>query len=300
MGIKQGILTTALVLFTGLLSSCGSVQVSLPAISQENTGHHDSGRVIWHDLLVRDIRTAEKFYGELFGWQFKQLDLYGNGKQGNYSLIMHKGRPIAGMVDTTQLRKDVNLVQWVSVFSTADIDKAVSSVKTAGGTVYTAPSSIGERGELAVVADSQGGLFAMLQTKTGDPAETSPEVGGFLWDELWTRDTEKAKTFYQALFPYDSKTADLENGDTYHYFATNQTPRAAVITNPVDGLAPTWVTFIRVDDPASIVAKAEQLGGKVLLDVQDNPVGGKLAIIQDPDGAGFVVQTWNNNREGQL
>ncbi|SMF62720.1 hypothetical protein SAMN02745866_04033 [Alteromonadaceae bacterium Bs31] len=294
MSIKKHILASGLAALLLLLSSCSSLQISLPAISQENTGRHYNGRVIWHDLLARDTEAAKKFYGGLFGWEFKEIGLYqGDKHAGSYSLILHEGRAIAGMVDTTQLRKDVNLAQWVSVFSTANITAAVSQLKAGGGVVYTEPTTVGERGEIAVVADTQGGLFALLQTSQGDPAEQKAPVGAFLWDELWTADTEKAKSFYQALFGYDAENTRLENGETYHYFASEGQPRAAVQSNPLQGLAPTWVSFIRVEDPAAIVAKVAALGGEVLLDVQQNPIGGQLAIIRDPDGAGFVIQTWD-------
>ena len=293
MKLIKSIFGLALFTFLLALSACSNVPISLPAISQENTGIHYEGRVIWHDLLVRDKEAAQKFYGALFGWEFKEVGLFGaSGQSGSYSLILHQGRPIAGMVDTTQLRKDVNLVQWVSVFSTADIDSAIGQIETGGGTVHAKPTSVGERGKLAVVADPQGGLFGLLQTKLGDPAERKPAVGEFLWDELWTSDTEQATHFYQQLFGYNSESAPLKEDEIYHYFTSADKPRAAVISNPIAGLDTTWATFIRVEDPASIVAKVEGLGGEVLLDVQENSIGGQIAIIRDPDGAGFVIQTW--------
>jgi len=278
--------------FLFLLQSCSTHQVSLPALSEGASGQHFNGRVIWHDLLTDEIQASKQFYGELFGWEFKTLPLF-NGKHGEYTLILSQGQAIAGMVDTSQLRRDVDLSQWVSVFSSSDIQAAVTRVEQSGGTVFTAPVSVGQRGTIAVAADAQGALFAMLETPAGDPAEAKASIGTFLWDELWTDNPEQATAFYRALFDYSLERTTLTNGEVYQYFSAQEKPRAAVIENPVAGLSPTWVSFIRVENPEVIVSRVEALGGEVLLDVRENPVGGKLAILRDPAGAGFLIQTWD-------
>ena len=69
-----------------------------------------------------------------------------------------------------------------------------------------------------------------------------------------------------------------------------------MITNPVEGLIPVWVTYIRAADDAeldSIVAKVENLGGSLLLAPQDRAIGGRVALIADPSGAGIAIQTWS-------
>lgn len=276
-----------------LLQSCSNVSINLPPITESATGNHQPGRVIWHDLLTPDLNAAKQFYGELFGWQFKTVPMFqGVSNSGSYTLILLNGSPIGGLIDTTKLRRDVNLTQWVSVFASADIEATVKRVQQQQGTVYTAPTSLGERGEIAIVADSQGALFAVLQTQDGDPPESEAALGGFLWNELWTEDVSLANTFYRELFNYQEQAIVLKGSETYKYFSTNNKPRAAVVKNPIPDLDPTWVTFLRVENPEDIVARVPALGGEVLLDVQNNPIGGKLAIIRDPSGAGFVIQTW--------
>jgi predicted enzyme related to lactoylglutathione lyase len=64
------------------------------------------------------------------------------------------------------------------------------------------------------------------------------------------------------------------------------------LPNPIDGLAPLWSTYVRVEDPAAITARVEALGGRVLLPAQQRDLGGQVALIADPSGAGFVIQTW--------
>ncbi|MEE4185047.1 MAG: hypothetical protein V2J12_04705 [Gammaproteobacteria bacterium] len=42
----------------------------------------------------------------------------------------------------------------------------------------------------------------------------------------------------------------------------------------------------------SVLYSVEMLGGKVLLDAAPRELGGEVALIQGPSGAGVVLQTW--------
>ena len=129
-------------------------------------------------------RSVAAVLRELFGWEFEELGLRaGTFRTVNYTLIRHNGRLIGGMVDTNRLDRDksVNISQWVALLSVEDVDQAVESLRDAGGTVFTAPTDVAERGRIAVVADPQGALLSLLQTRDGDPADVEPAIGDFLW-----------------------------------------------------------------------------------------------------------------------
>jgi hypothetical protein len=51
--------------------------------------------------------------------------------------------------------------------------------------------------------------------------------------------------------------------------------------------------FVRVKDLAQCVAKATQLGGKVLLAPDPKLLEAKLAVIADPTGAAVGVMEWS-------
>jgi hypothetical protein len=210
------------------------------------------------------------------------------------------GNPVAGMIDATLFEDEHdNLSQWVSVISVGDIDYTTTEIRRMEGSVLGGPSDLADRGHIAAVADPQGALFAILQTATGDPADADPAVGEFLWDELWTDDVEKATEFYTNLLGYEARSETLEDGVVYEYLAAQGHPRIAIIENPVEGLAPTWASYLRVADVSAIAARVSGLGGAVLVEPQENQIGGELAIITDPTGAGIVIQTWDRSRFGQ-
>jgi hypothetical protein len=64
------------------------------------------------------------------------------------------------------------------------------------------------------------------------------------------------------------------------------------MSNPLEGLKPVWVSYIRVVNPAAITERVTGLGGQVIVDARSRPIGGEVAFIAGPSGAGIALQTW--------
>jgi predicted enzyme related to lactoylglutathione lyase len=289
------------VVFAGAaLAACATV--NMPPVTDVPTGTRLAGKVVWHELLTDQPEASRRFYRELFGWEFEEVGLrMGVFQSVNYTLVRHNGRLIGGMIDTNHLDRDtdVDISQWIVLLSVEDVDQAVATLVEAGGTVFTPPTDLADRGRIAVVADPQGALLSLLQTRDGDPVDAPPAIGDFLWDELWAADVEAATAFYQRLANYDADNRFVEDDEPgvgssgYRVLSTNDTPRVGILANPVEGLPPLWVTYIRVEDPGAITAKVHALGGQILLDVQDRDIGGRVALIAGPSGEGIALQTWD-------
>jgi predicted enzyme related to lactoylglutathione lyase len=284
---------TALLLVL-LAAGCTAITVNLPPITETPTDQRHAGKVVWHDLLTNTPEASRRFYGELFGWEFEQPRVFvGVGSGDSYMLIRHNGKLIGGMVDTNALGKKENISQWITTISVPDIDAAVERVAGAGGKVINAPESIGERGRMAVIEDATGALFAMIQTRHGDPGDAEPVANGWLWDELWTSDVDAATGFYQAVLGFQHTDHAVEKADrAYRVLRHGDKPRAGVLKNPFENERPVWVNYIRVEDPSAVTAKVEGLGGRVLVEAQSRPIGGEVAFIAGPSGAGVALQTW--------
>ncbi len=193
-----------------LTTACSTLNFDLPAVTPAPTGASLPGKIIWHDLLTEDIDASRRFYGELFGWEFDPMPLtLGVGKSSQYLLIRHKGKLIGGMVDVSNVGTDLNSSQWVVVMAVTDLDATVTGISGAGGKVLTPPTDLNERGRIAVVTDQAGALFAVLQTRDGDPLDASADIGEFMWDEVWTPDIERSAAFYQAIAPFEQVSANL-------------------------------------------------------------------------------------------
>jgi predicted enzyme related to lactoylglutathione lyase len=274
--------------------------MNMPAITDQPTQVTLQGKIVWHDLITDAPEASKHFYQELFGWEFEQVDI-GQGLFNaiDYTLIRHNGRLIGGMVNQAQLKTNRDVSQWVSLLSVVDVDAASAAVTAAGGIVLTAPVNLQKRGRSALVVDPQGALLSLLQTSSGDPLdEAEPDVGGFLWNELWTEDVAAATDFYRQLADYTDETNILGNGEIdreYRLLSSQGKPRVGIMKMPVKDLAPTWVSYLRIADATAldaIVARVEELGGAILLDPQDREIGGRVALIAGPSGAGIALQTW--------
>lgn len=277
-----------------LIAGCASLSPDLPAITDTPTGSRHAGKIVWHDLLTNTPAESRKFYSELFGWEFENpgIDL-GFGTESSYMLIRYDGKLIGGMVDTNALGKATNISQWVTMMSVVDIDAAAATIADSGGRILTPPQDLKTRGMLAVVEDPAGALFALIQTKDGDPDDHEPAHNNFFWDELWTDDVERSSNFYHHVVGYEREDRPIENTDrSYHLLKKDNKPRAGIMANPFDDVRPVWVNYIRVKDPAAITARVENLGGQILVDAQERDIGGVVAFIAGPSGAGIALQTW--------
>ena len=276
-----------------IVVACASISMNLPPVTESPTGEHSPGKVIWHDLLTNDPEASQQFYGELFGWEF---DGAGNG----YTLIRHNGKLIGGMIDTVALNGRDDISQWVVVMSVADIDDAASAVSAGGGTIMTPPTDLRDRGRLAVVRDAEGALLALLETRDGDPPDTDAGMGDFLWDELWTSDVDNASRFYNGVAGLQVAQPNIdevrESAPNYRLFNGGGKPRVGVMPTPLEGLDPVWVSYLWVVDPAAITARVAGLGGRVIVEAQARPLGGRVAFVAGPSGAGIALQTWPLDR----
>ena len=301
--MKQGFAAVTLFCIV-FVAACATVNIDLPSVTDSSTGDRLPGKVIWRDLLTDDPVASQKFYGALFDWEFESVGVAaGLSSDTTYTLIRHNGRLIGGMIDTVALSNRSDISQWIVSMSVTDIDAAVAAFTADGGEVKTPPTDFHRRGKMAVVRDAEGALLALLQTRDGDPADYEPEVNGFLWDELWTTDVERATTFYANVAELEAATLDIDgmpdSGTSYRLLKGGDKPRVGIMLNPLEGLDPVWVSYIRVQSPASITAKVVALGGSIIVAAQPRAIGGEVAFIAGPSGAGIALQTWPLDRQNQ-
>lgn len=286
----------ALLLAAVVLTACSTSSFNMPALDGAADGNRLPGKFIWHELITDTPEKTQRFYNELFGWEFESLA----DKRINYSLIHHNGEAIGGMIDQNQLPNEADISQWVALLAVSDIDNATEQLANSGGTVFTPPTSLGSRGQIAVVADPQGALFAFLQTNEGDPADKQelPSYGNFFWHELWTEEPNSAVNFYSQFAPYQMERVAMgTEEDPIDYIVMNaqKHKRGAIRENPFEGLPSIWVNYLRLADHAeleSILARVETLGGEILVPAVVRPGGGTVAVIAGPSGAGIALQTW--------
>jgi predicted enzyme related to lactoylglutathione lyase len=117
--------------------------------------------------------------------------------------------------------------------------------------------------------------------------------GSFHWNELMTRDADRAKKFYKDTIGWSFDAMPMEHG-TYWIAKMGERPVGGVfpLSSPqFDGVPESWMSYLAVDDVDARVKKATAAGAKLMRPVFDVPDVGRIAILTEPGGAGVGWMT---------
>ncbi|HSG81099.1 MAG TPA: VOC family protein, partial [Gemmatimonadota bacterium] len=148
-GVQSWARVAPLAALLAFASACASntPRVTLNPVAPAATGTHRIGKFVWYDLVTEDVPAVKRFYAELFGWQYQ--DIQGDGVV--YTIVVHDGDAIAGIVPLEPNDDRVSSSRWLSLLSVEDVDRAAEQVKRAGGQVNMEPRDYPDRGRLALV-----------------------------------------------------------------------------------------------------------------------------------------------------
>ena len=105
--------------------------------------------------------------------------------------------------------------------------------------------------------------------------------GHFSWNELIAADVAGAAAFYSKLLGWE--TVPFDGGMPYTLFKKNGTEVGGLMTMP--GVPPHWLSYVTVESADACAARAAELGGTICKPPFDIPNVGRIAIVQDPQGA---------------
>lgn len=110
--------------------------------------------------------------------------------------------------------------------------------------------------------------------------------GNFYWNELMTRNVEAAKKFYGDSLGWTFDGMPMPEG-TYWIAKVGDKPIGGLFPMGAEhaGIPENWFAYIAVDDIDARLAKAKAGGAKVMREPFEVPGVGRIAIIQDPNGA---------------
>ena len=115
-----------------------------------------------------------------------------------------------------------------------------------------------------------------------------PCAGTFCWNELLTRETGPAQTFYTELFGWTTEEKDMGPAGTYTLYKNGETfvgGMMAIQGEQMENVPPNWLSYVAVDDVDASTTKAQGLGAKVCVPPTDVPNIGRFSVITDPTGA---------------
>jgi len=131
--------------------------------------------------------------------------------------------------------------------------------------------------------------------------------GTFSWTDLTTTDQPAAKAFYTGLFGWDVEDMPVgPEGEEVFYsmMSIDGKPVAAISPQPEQqreaGAPPVWNSYVTVENADASLERAKELGGTVHAPAFDVFEAGRMGVIQDPQGAYFLVWQPNQHIGAQL
>jgi predicted enzyme related to lactoylglutathione lyase len=248
---------------------------------------YEHGEFCWVDLMTSDVEPAKKFYGGLFGWQ-TELEHHEQGPP--YFIFTIGGKHVGGLSEmNAQMRAQKMPPMWGSYINVKDIDDTVAQVAKLGGQVCVPTTQVMDHGQFAVISDPTGAMVSLWQKGKNIGAELRDEPSTLCWNELATRDIEKAKEFYGKLVGW--KFQDFDSTPTKYYVITGGEGMwgGLMQMNEQWGDMPSnWSVYFAVDDTDKTCAKVKQLGGGICVEPFDISVG-RMAVVNDAQGGTFAV-----------
>ena len=261
----------------------------------------------WVDTSQPDPEAALSFYGGLFGWEFE--DAMPPESPEKYFMGRIRGGDVAAVGSIPKGAPPTAM--WNTYIWVESADQTSAKARAAGGGVATEPFDVADAGRMAVITDPEGAAFCLWQPNNHKGAEVVNEQGSLNFNTLATRTPEVAKTFYGAVFRWQTLTIPagvMWTMPGYGDHLEEKTPGlrqqiaqmgapdgfidVVAALNPIaDGGAETrarWSVTFAVDDVTATAAKARELGGEVVTGPLDAPWA-RLAVINDPQGASFIA-----------
>ncbi|HKB10120.1 MAG TPA: VOC family protein [Vicinamibacterales bacterium] len=121
---------------------------------------NEPGALCWTELTTSNLRTAEGFYTQLFGWTPKHSDP-ASGME--YTEMSNNGQPSVGMMPKPKEMPASVPSYWMPYFMVASVDDSAAKAKQLGGKLMVPPTDIPKTGRFSVVGDPQGAVFAIFQ-----------------------------------------------------------------------------------------------------------------------------------------
>ena len=111
------------------------------------------------ELNTPDLNKAKSFYGQLFGWQFTDMDM---GPQGTYSTFKPDAAPGGGITSMPDGKPG-----WLAYVGVDDIHAATEKAKSLDAEICVDSVEIPHVGWMSVINDPTGCTIALFQPKPG-------------------------------------------------------------------------------------------------------------------------------------
>jgi predicted enzyme related to lactoylglutathione lyase len=245
------------------------------------------GTIGWAGVALPDLAAGAAFYTKLFGWEVEMSE----SDSFPYSMFKLDGKAVAGMGELGP--EEVKAGQppvWSSYVIVDNLDATFSRAVELGAAPVMEPMDVTDAGRMFFIIDPVGAAVGFLQSGSHDGAEVFNVPGAMTWNEVASRDTDGAVSFYAELLGWNAETLDFD-GFPYTMFKVGD--RANGGAYDMSGMMPDdapahWLTWFIVDNCQDAAAVVGELGGSVVRAPEKSGMG-VSAVVADPFGATFGI-----------
>ena len=261
---------------------------------------YPAGVPCWVDSEQRDLEAACAFYGEVFGWAF--FDDASPERAGRYCVAAVDGRDVAALGSSTGAP-----VAWQTYIAVDDLEAATVHVARHGGRLLGEPAEVGSAGSVAVCTDCEAATFGLWQAAARSGAQVVNVPGTWNFSHLCTRDLDRSRAFYEAVFGWEYSevpgAAGMWRVAGYgdHLQATVDPEIYVRQANAPEGFAdvvagaeliageqtPRWKVVFSVADRDESAATAARLGAEII--ASRDTMWTRDADLRDPQGAELTI-----------
>lgn len=244
---------------------------------------YPQGTISWADCSSTDVEKSKQFYADVLGWNFTDVPM-GDGQF--YTMYEVDGKSVAGLGPQ---QGDIPSI-WNTYISVDDVDAMAAKVTELGGSVHVPPMDVFDSGRMMVFQDPTGAYISLWQPKNHIGAGLVNTVGAMCWNELMTRDVEKAKTFFADLLGWEYQKMD---GMDYWLIMNNGRMNGGIMPIGDDNpdMPPNWSVYFNVADIDEAMKKVEASGGKQITPImgEADTSPGRFVPVSDPSGAVLLL-----------
>ena len=233
------------------------------------------GKFIWFEHISSDPAKARRFYEALFGWKVTSMPM----GEHSYDMIKNGEQGIGGMLKAPPGVRN----QWVSYLSVNDVDASYKAALSAGAKSTMEPKDFPPVGRGAAILDPTGAAVSLWKGADGDrDDQADTPAGDWVWNELLTPDEAKALAFYERVFGFTHDEMDGLKGKYYVLKSPDGKGRAGLMKAPHANTPAMWVPYVHVNEADATAARAQSLGGELMMQPQDVPHVGRICALIDP------------------
>jgi predicted enzyme related to lactoylglutathione lyase len=239
----------------------------------------------WVDLATTDPAAARAFYAKVFGWN---IEVNPDPQYGGYAIAKvdgHDAAGIGGMMSPDQPSA------WSVYIGSDDLGALSQQITAAGGKVIAPAFDVGDQGRMAVFQDPSGAFISAWQATRMRGFQTEG-ANAFGWAEVNARGVDKVVPFYQQVFGWTPKTTGTPEQPYTEFQVDSRSIGGATEMNPmVPAEVPSyWLVYFTVNEVDASHKTALESGARELVAPMDFP-GGRMSILNDPQGAAFGLMT---------